>query len=58
MERLTHSGTKEAKNDVNIMQVLGKLAYYEDLEEQGRLLKLPCKLGDMLYYLLSGQIYE
>lgn len=35
MERLTHGGTKEAKNDVNIMQVLGKLAYYEDMEEQG-----------------------
>lgn len=49
MERLTHSGTKEARNDVNIMQALGKLAHYEDLEEQGRLLKLPCKLGDMLY---------
>ncbi len=41
MERLTHSGTKEAKNDVNIMQVLGKLAYYEDMEEQGRMKILP-----------------
>lgn len=27
-----------------------RLKYYEDLEEQGRLLKLPCKVGDMLYY--------
>ena len=27
-----------------------KLAAYEDLEEQGRLLKLPCKVGNMLYY--------
>lgn len=27
-----------------------KLKDYEDLEEQGRLLKLPCKVGDMLYY--------
>lgn len=27
-----------------------KLKEYEDLEEQGRLLKLPCKVGDMLYY--------
>lgn len=27
-----------------------KLAMYEDLEEQGRLLKVPCEVGDMLYY--------
>lgn len=26
-----------------------KLADYEDLEEQGRLLKLPCKDGDIIY---------
>lgn len=28
---------------------LDKLATYEDLEEQGRLLKLPCKVGDTVY---------
>ena len=26
-----------------------KLAEYEDLEEQGRLVKLPCKIGDTIY---------
>lgn len=26
-----------------------KLADYEDLEEQGRLIKLPCKAGDTVY---------
>lgn len=26
-----------------------KLADYEDLEEQGRLIKLPCKVGDVVY---------
>ena len=26
-----------------------KLAEYEDLEEQGKLLKLPCKVGDTVY---------
>lgn len=26
-----------------------KLAEYEDLEEQGRLVKLPCKVGDTVY---------
>lgn len=40
MERLTISGTKEAKPDVTIREVLNKLAEYEDLEEQGRLLRL------------------
>lgn len=33
-ERLTYSGTKEAKSDVTIQEVCGKLAHYEDLEEQ------------------------
>ena len=26
-----------------------KLAYYEDLEESGKLLVLPCRVGDILY---------
>ena len=30
-----------------------KLAEYEDLEEQGRLLRLPCKVGDTVYAFLS-----
>nr|DAU54700.1 MAG TPA: hypothetical protein [Caudoviricetes sp.] len=34
--------------------VLTKLADYEDLEEQGRLLKLPCKVGDTVYYISEG----
>lgn len=28
---------------------IDKLAEYEDLEEQGKLLKLPCAVGDILY---------
>lgn len=35
-----------------------KLADYEDLEEQGLLIKLPCKVGDRLYYLFAGEIIE
>lgn len=30
MSRLTHSGTKEAKNDVTIKEILARLAEYED----------------------------
>ena len=37
------------ENCQTISDVIDKLAYYEDLEEQGRLLKLPCKVGDTLY---------
>ena len=28
-----------------------KLAQYEDLEEQGRLIELPCKVGDTVYFI-------
>ena len=38
MERLTVGGTGEAKSNVTIQDVLNKLKYYEDLEEQERLL--------------------
>lgn len=32
-----------------ISDALKKLADYEDLEEHGRLIKLPCKVGDTVY---------
>lgn len=36
-----------------ISDALEKLADYEDLEEQGRLIKLPCKVGDTVYVVTS-----
>lgn len=33
-----------------INQCFEKLAKYEDLEEQGLLFRLPCKVGDIVYY--------
>ena len=51
MERLTNSGTKEAKPDVIIREVINKLAEYEDLEEQGKLLKLPAAIGDEIFFI-------
>jgi hypothetical protein len=36
-----------------ISDALKKLAVYEDLEEQGRLLKLPCKVGDTVYCIFN-----
>lgn len=42
------------KNDdcffcIPLTNALDKLAEYEDLEEQGLLLRLPCKVGDTVY---------
>lgn len=33
----------------NYNKISTKLGEYEDLEEQGRLIKLPCKVGDTVY---------
>lgn len=33
--------------------VIEKLSTYEDAEEQGRLIKLPCKVGDTVYVVTS-----
>lgn len=37
--------------DCHILKIYRKLAEYEDLEEKGKLLKLPCAIGDKLYIL-------
>ena len=53
MERLTYRTIKgEAIGNssvADIGDILEKLAEYEDLEEQGLLLRLPCKVGDTIY---------
>ena len=69
MERLTRrsaNGTgvyatpsgEPVKWENNYHNILQKLADYEDLEEQGFLLRLPCKLGDTIYSIANdGKIY-
>lgn len=37
-------------------KAIEKLKFYEDLEEQGRLIKLPCKVGDTVYGISMGKI--
>ncbi len=53
MERLTYRTIKgEAMGNssvADIGDILEKLAEYEDLEEQGLLLRLPVKAGDIVY---------
>ena len=38
----------------NLQSLINKLAAYEDAEEQGLLLRLPCKVGDTLYRVNKG----
>lgn len=38
------------------MMVVKALGEYEDLEEQGRLLKLPCEVGDTVYEIIDDNI--
>lgn len=37
--------------DTDTLAVAKKLKEYEDMEEQDRLLKLPCKVGEIVYYI-------
>lgn len=43
---LTH---KSDSSENNLTEILEKLGKYEDAEEQGLLLRLPCKVGDTVY---------
>lgn len=40
-----------------LKSALDKLAMYEDLEEQGKLLKLPCSVGDTVYILNQKELF-
>jgi hypothetical protein len=61
MERLTNSD-KEIPTLVNNaeywLKVYFKLKDYEDAEEQGLLLRLPCKVGDNIYIIKPYGIEE
>lgn len=40
-------------SDINFERILDKLGAYEDAEEQGLILKLFCKVGDVIYQVNS-----
>lgn len=44
--------------DEEIESVYEKLRHYENLEEQGLLLRLPCKVGDTVYCIMTGLSYK
>lgn len=62
MSRLTPRNFKYCDSDFmdsGLAEAMNKLAHYEDLEEQDRLLKLPCLVGSRMYYIgLEGTIYN
>lgn len=66
MERLTQESNRggvaltfdldvtcEKTEIMKIMKLAEKLKEYEDAEEQGLLLRLPCKVGTDVYYILG-----
>lgn len=78
MERLTSRDSKGNLclcnkevygNNQDIYNAIAVLEEYEDLEEQGLMLKLPCKVGDTVYQIIkefytrinkiiSGKVYR
>lgn len=60
MDRLTQKNRNHViLNDGDTYtEALKKLAEYEDLEEQGRLIKLPCKVWDTVYIVDGEAILE
>lgn len=61
MEKLTERiyNVPDGESDVwvkehDYVSAAEKLAEYEDLEEQGRLIKLPCRVGDKIFLDFAG----
>lgn len=52
------SCSQGAGNCKTVENMIKKLATYEDLEEQGLLVRLPCKVGDSLYCIVNGEVKE
>ena len=40
------------------VEAIKKLTVYENLEKQGRTIKLPCREGDTAYFIHRGEIHE
>ena len=58
-EKCDGLGASSKCDNCEIMtSVCEKLGKYEDLEEQGRLVILPCNVGDTVYHVVQGRIVE
>ena len=67
MERLTYRGSETMTEDgwikptyscYSTRRIIERLAEYEDLEQQGLLLRLPLKIGDTVYSVTRDFISE
>ena len=67
MERLTYRGSETMTEDgwirpsyscYSTRRIIERLAEYEDAEEKGLLLRLPVKIGSILYQPVSNRINE
>lgn len=62
MDRLTIRTEDEDRRGIvyvknsDYVEAAHRLAAYEDADEQGLLVRLPCKIGDKLYELIGGLI--
>lgn len=55
LETTMNNSTKEYWEHKQVAEYLRKFKEYEDLEEQGRLVKLPCKVGDTVYLIKDSE---
>lgn len=55
LEITMNNSTKEYWEHKQVAEYLRKFKEYEDLEEQGRLVKLPCKVGDTVYLIKDSE---
>lgn len=55
---LTSSVIKEYWEHKQVAEYLKKLKEYQQLEEQGRLIKLPCNIGDDVWFVPSQANYK
>ena len=51
-------GIRPSYSNYSTKKIIERLAEYEDLEEKGLLLRLPCKVGDTVYHVVQGRIIE
>lgn len=59
MERLTSNKqlTEWELMNLSVTNMYERLKFYEDAEEQGRLIVLPCNIGDTVYY-IRGEYHD
>jgi len=49
-KNITYASTNNADNRTFVEHAIEKLAQYEEMEDAGLLLVLPCKVGDIVWY--------